>query len=203
MKTPITVHRLLITDYRLLMTGIITSMMMLTGCAFLTGVDSDGYPVPKKFNVEISSLDWMIVDYYPRQGDPVFAMPCRLEFHGSGEIEFRTGRSPQVSSGFTTKVDSPYWNEMFTDRRHIGPDAMERFFQSMVDAGLFPKMQNKAALRLHGEEGDAHVRIKATIKYDKTTRVTDDPRILRALQPYLNYFRETARVATEATGMAP
>ena len=179
---------------------VIIASLLFSGCAFFTGVDSDGYPVPKKFTVEISNLDWIVVDYYPRKGDPVFSMPCRLEFHGSGEIEFRTGRSPQVASSFSTKVDSPHWNEVFTDRRHIGQDAMERFYQSMVDAGLFPKMQNKAATRLQGEEGDAHVRIKASIRYDKTTRMTDDPRILRALQPYLDYFREAARAAAEVAG---
>ena len=177
--------------------------LLSSGCAFLTGVDADGYPVAKEFIVDISNLDWMEVSYFPRKGDPVFKMPCRLSFHGSGEVEFRTGRSPQVTDALSAKVDSPYWNEFYTDRRHIGQERMRAFYQDMVDAGLFPKRDVKAAFKRMGDEDDAYVRIIANIRYDKTRRLTDDPRILRVLQPYLHSFREAAREAAMAAEQSP
>jgi hypothetical protein len=133
--------------------------------------------------------------YVPRPRDPVFATPCRVTLMGSGHIEFRTGRSPQVSKSFFDKVDDPHWNDLYTDRLNIGDDAMEALFQEFVDAGLFPRWSPR-----HRKEDmtTPFVKINAKIGQERTLRVLSDRRTVRIVERILSQFEATALLAQQA-----
>ena len=70
------------------------ALLLLGGCA--SPVQQDGRLRHRQFEVNISALDWLEIGYFPRPDDPRIPSPCRLSFFGTGEIQFKTGRSPQV-----------------------------------------------------------------------------------------------------------
>ena len=173
-----------------ILVSLLSLFIFIGGCAT---TNSEGYSIGKEFTVNISHLDQLLVIYTPRPGDPVFTMPCRIEFWGSGEIEFRTGRSPQVWDSFSTDTQNPAWNEVYADRRHIGQEGMQELYQAFVDAGLFPKYMNSAAQTVKG--GGATIRVAASIGREKVKRQTDDPRLMRLVERQLRKFEDTAKAA--------
>lgn len=160
------------------------------GCAIWPGRDTR--PAAVRFEVSISNLDWVEIAYLPEPGDRVFQQPCRLSLMGSGEVLFRTGRSPRVWDSFSSAVDDPHWNEVFDDRRHIGQAAMQTLYQQLVDAGLFLRYTR----HLIALEGDGpRIRINAQIGRERTVRLTDDRALVRVVERVLEMFEDTARLA--------
>lgn len=168
-----------------------------TGCAWLGGYDADGRPLAKHFTVDISNLDWVEISYMPRPDDPAFSSGCRLSLAGSGEIEFRTGRSPQVWDDFSSKVDDPHWNEVFADRLHVGQDGMQEIYQQLVDAGLFVR---RSAGRRRDDMVAPFVKLNARIGRERAIRVVSDRRLVRIVERVLANFEQTALLARRAEG---
>ncbi len=168
----------------------LVSMLCLAcggGCASWSG-----RPETLRFEVSISNLDWVEIAYLPAPGDPLFQQPCRLSLMGSGEIEFRTGRSPRLWDSFSDAVEDPDWNDLYEDRRHVGQDRMQELYQQFVDAGLFPRY-TRHLIALDGS--GPGIRINAQIGRERVLRLTDDPRIVRVVERMLRLFEETAMLA--------
>ena len=145
----------------------------------------------KQFEVKASSLNWAEIAYTPRAGDRDFHHPCRLSLYGSGEIQFRTGRSPRVFDDFSHKVDDPYWNDIVEDRAHIGEEAMRDVFQELVDAGVFYDDRYRVS---KGEEPQPPmVRIRAKFDGNDTMRVVDNRRVVDIVERILSLFATRAR----------
>ncbi len=157
------------------------------GCSSWSGV-----PDAVQFDVSISNLDWVEIAYLPAPGESLFRQPCRLSLMGSGEIEFRTGRSPRLWDAFSNAVEDPHWNDLYEDRRHIGQERMQALYQQLVDAGLFPRY-SRHLMTLDGS--GPGIRINAQIGRERTIRLTDDPRIVRVVEQTLRLFEETAELA--------
>lgn len=173
-------------------------LTMLPGCAWLGGYDAEGRPVAKQFQVDLSNLDWIEISYMPRPGDPVFAVASRLSLMGSGEVVFRTGRSPQVWDSFSSEIDNPHWNELYEDRLHLESTEMQALYQEFVNAGLFPRRSLNSSA---AEVQKPFVKVNAKIGHERALRIVDDRRIVRIVERVLEQFEATARLAHE--GEAP
>lgn len=161
------------------------SCIALIGCAVPANV-REGALRGKTFEVKASSLNWAEIVYTPRDGDRDFRAPCRLSLFGSGEIAFRTGRSPLVFDDFSHKVDDPYWNDFVEDRDHIGEEAMRELFQKLVDAGIFYDDWHRVS---DGEPPKPPmVRIRAKFDGNETLRVVDNRRVVRIVESLLPSF---------------
>ena len=163
----------------------------LAGCAVPANV-REGSLVGKRFEVRSSSLNWAVIAYTPREGDRDFRFPCRLSLFGSGEIQFRTGRSPLVFDDFSQKIDDPHWNEIVEDRVNVGDEAMRDILQSLVDAGVFHDDWHR--VRAGEEPRPPMVRIRAKVDGNETLRVVDNRRVVRIVERLLVPFAGTARV---------
>lgn len=159
-------------------------LILTQGCLFPGGSSLFSRDSASYFVVEISSLDWIELHYLPRPDDPVFLYPCRLGLFGAGEIEFATGRSKRVTSSFNMEVDSPYWDDLHTDRMHIGQDQMQELFQDFVDAGLFPRRGTGPP----PERSAPLVKVNSRIGRKRTLRITDDRKIVRIVEGILANF---------------
>ena len=167
-----------------------------SGCAWLTGYDAGGQLAPKLFTVDLSSLDWIEISYFPRDNDPVFALPCRLNLMGSGEIIFQTGRSPRLWDSFSEKVQDPYWDELFTDRMHLERADMQALYQELVDAGLYPLRPSRVRQQ---EISKPFARVNGKIHRERVLRIVSERRLIRIIERTLDSFEETARMAQRAT----
>ena len=175
------------------------ALLAAAGCAVPANV-REGTLVGKQFTVKESSLNWAEIAYTPVPGDPDFRYPCRLSLNGSGEVQFRTGRSPQVFDDFSHKVNDPYWNDLVEDRVHIGEEKMREVFQQLVDAGVFQDDWRRMSA---GEEPRPPMaRIRAKVDGNQTLRVVDNRRVIRIVEGLLEPFAETARAARGADGPA-
>ncbi len=160
------------------------------GCALREG----GWPgifEGRREPVAISNLDWVEIRFLPHPSDPLFDSVCRLSLYGSGEIEFRTGRSPRVEDAFSTAVDDPDWNDLRTDRQHVGQERMQALYQELVDAGLFPRRGAGPPPR----RSVPLVRVNARIGRERVLRLTDDRRIVALVERILASFAEGASAA--------
>lgn len=175
-------------------------LLLLGGCTVPANV-REGDLVGKHFDVRTSGLNWAEIAYTPREGDPDFRYPCRLSLFGSGEIQFRTGRSPLVFDDFSHKVDDPYWNEIVEDRVHIGDEAMRDIFQSLVDAGVFYDDWHRMS---SGETPrPPMVRIRAKIDGNETLRVVDNRRVVRIVERLLPPFSTASHSLLPSPKHAP
>ena len=151
----------------------------------------EGTLVGKQFEVKESSLNWAEIAYTPATGDPDFRHPCRLSLNGSGEVRFRTGRSPQVFDDFSHKVNDPYWNDLVEDRVHIGEEKMRDFFQQLVDAGVFQEEWRR--MSTGDEPRPPMVRIRAKVDGNEALRLVDNRRVVHIVEQLLQPFAERAR----------
>lgn len=149
----------------------------------------DGELQGDRFTVDPSSLDWLEIAYTPRRNDPDFPQTCRLSLLGSGEMTFRTGRSPLVWDDFSTKREDPNWNDIWEDRIHIGEDAMGELLQSFVDLGVVPP---KTVRMVSGEPpSPPMVKIRGKIAGKAVYRVVDNRKVVRLVERQLLRFRRT------------
>lgn len=161
-------------------------LLLLGGCAWWGGIAS----ADRQFPVEISGLDWIEIRYQPRPDDPRFASACHLSLLGSGEIEFRTGRSPRAMDPFSMATEDPRWNDVRTDRRHIGQEEMQELFQELVDAGLFsPKGRGAPPPAARAPR----IRVNARIGRERILKLLDDRRLVAIVERILMNFAFTAR----------
>ncbi len=180
-------------DFRVL--GVLAAVLLSAGgCAVPANV-REGDLAGKRFEVEVSSLNWAVIAYTPRAGDRDFRFPCRLSLFGSGEIQFRTGRSPQVFDEFSHRVDDPHWNELVEDRVNIGEEAMRDVFQQLVDAGVFYEQWHR--VRRGEEPRPPMVRVRAKIDGNETLRIVDNRRVVRIVERLLEPFAGAARSVGE------
>ena len=167
--------------------------ILLAGCTIPANV-REGTLRGKSFEVKESSLNWAEIIYTPRADDRDLHAPCRLSLFGSGEIAFRTGRSPRVIDDFSHKVTHPYWNDYYEDRTHIGDEAMREVFQQLVDAGIFFDDWHRVS---QGEEPKPPiVRIRAKFDGKETLRTVDNRRVVRIVEDLLPTF--VTRMRTNA-----
>ncbi len=169
---------------------LLLSLLAMAGCAVPSNV-REGDLVGKRFEVKTSGLNWAEIAYTPRPNDPDFCFPCRLSLFGSGEIQFRTGRSPQVFDDFSHKVNDPNWNHIVGDRVNIGDEAMRDVFQQLVDAGVFYDEYRR--VRPGDEPRPPMVRVRAKVDGNETLRVVDNRRVVRIVERLLPTFAEAAR----------
>ena len=164
-----------------------------TGC--LSPVDSTGRLRHRSMEVELSGLDWIEVSYYPADNDPLVKDPCRLSLFGSGEVIFKTGRSPQIWDSFSEQVSDPNWNDVYSDRMHLSQEEMESVFQAFVDEGLIPQ---KVYTRSAGEVKKPYVKFAAQVGREKVRRVTDNMYLVVLVQESLENFTSTIEQAAAA-----
>ena len=174
--------------------ALVAAPLALGGCNAMRGLDSQGRPLAKRFKVDVSNLDWVIIIYYPHRRNPSFTRPVYLSLAGTGEIEFKCGRSPLVWNSFSDQTDDPYWNELFTDRKNIPMKRMEKIYQALVDEGLFPRYDIRA---MNADDLNKRplVRIRAKIGMERTLRVMDDPAVIAIIEEILENFEHLGRAA--------
>jgi len=106
------------------------------GC--VSSVGRDGRLKHENFRVSVSGLDWLVVDYHPSTNATraLTRFPVRVEIRGTGEIVCETGRSPRIWNAFSSETDNPYWNEIVSDRTHLGTGDIYNVLQRFVDEGV-------------------------------------------------------------------
>ncbi len=169
------------------------STILTSGC--LSPLDSSGRLTHKEVTVELSSLDWIEIAYFPASEDPLVKGPCRLSLFGVGEVMFKTGRSPQLWDSFSDKVSDPYWNELFSDRMHLARDEMQTVFQAFVDEGLIPKY---SFTRKVEDLKPPYVNISAQVGRDKIRMATDNPHLVQLVEDSLYNFTPVIQQAAKA-----
>ena len=169
------------------------TLLLVSGCA--SPVQEDGRLRHKQFTVELSSLDWIEIAYFPSRTNSLIKNPCRLSLFGSGEVEFQTGRSPQLWSAFSDKVDDPYWNDLFKDRMHLSPDEMQSVYQAFVDEGIVPK----GSFTLKEENvKPPYIKVSAQIGREKVRMATDNPRLIQLVEDAMQNFVPILEQAAQA-----
>ncbi len=166
---------------------------LVSGC--LSPLDKTGRIRHKAVEVELSSLDWIEVAYFPTAEHPTIKGPCRLSLFGVGEVIVKTGRSPQLWDSFSTKVTDPYWNELFTDRMHLSHDEMQTVFQAFVDEGIIPA---GTFTRRTENLKPPYVNISAQVGMEKIRTATDNPFLVQLVEESLENFGPVIRQATDA-----
>ncbi len=173
----------------------ITVLLTFFGSGCLSPLDKTGRLHHKTVEVELSSLDWIEVAYFPIAENPTIKGPCRLSLLGVGEVVVKTGRSPQLWDSFSTKVTDPYWNELFTDRMHLPTDEMQRVFQAFVDEGLIP---TGTFTRRTEKLKPPYVNISAQVGMEKIRMATDNPFLVGLVEESLENFGPVIRQAADA-----
>ena len=169
------------------------ALLLLVGCA--SPVQEDGRLRHRQFEVNLSALDWLEVGYFPRPGDPRVPLPCLLSFFGAGEVQFKTGRSPQVWSSFSGEVEHPHWNEVFVDRLHLKPAEMQEVFQTFVDEGVVPARSFTIARKAVEKP---YVNVAGMIGMEKIRLATDNPHLVGLVEEALENFEPALRRAAAA-----
>ena len=170
-----------------------SALVLLAGCA--SPAQKDGRLPHAQFDVANSALDWLEVAYYPRPDDPRIPFPCRLSFFGTGEIQFKTGRSPQIASAFSEEVNHPYWNEVFSDRLHLDAAEIQEVFQIFVDEGVVPR---RAFVVSSQKVHAPYVNIAGTIGMQKIRRATDNVFLVGLVEEAMDNFEPVLARAREA-----
>ncbi len=173
----------------------ITVLVTFLACGCLSPLDKTGRLHHKTVEVELSSLDWIEVAYFPIEENPTIKGPCRLSLLGVGEVIVKTGRSPQLWDSFSTKVGDPYWNELFTDRMHLPQDEMQTVFQAFVDEGLIPA---RLFTRRTENLKPPYVNISAQVGMEKIRIATDNPYLVQLVEESLENFGSVIRQAADA-----
>ena len=169
------------------------ALLLLVGCT--SPLQEDGRLRHRQFEVSLSALDWLEVGYFPRPGDPRVPSPCRLSFFGTGEVQFKTGRSPQVWSSFSGEVEHPHWNEVIADRLHLEPAEMQEVFQTFVDEGVVPTRSFTVARKAVEKP---YVNIAGMIGMEKIRLATDNPYLVDLVEEALENFEPALRRAAAA-----
>ena len=172
---------------------IVCLAFVMTGC--LSPEDDTGRLRHRSMAVELSGLDWIEVSYYPSDNDPLVKAPCRLSIFGSGEVVFKTGRSPQIWDPFSAQVEDPNWNDVFSDRIHLSQEEMESVFQAFVDEGLIPQ---RVYTRSAKEVEKPYVKFAAQVGREKVRRVTDNKYLVELVQESLENFAPVIAQAAAA-----
>lgn len=172
---------------------VLFTAIVMTGC--LSPEDNTGRLRHRSVNVELSGLDWIEVSYYPIDNDPLVKDPCRLSIFGSGEVVFKTGRSPQIWDSFSAQVEDPNWNDVFSDRIHLSQEEMELVFQAFVDEGLIPQ---RVYTRAAKEVEKPYVKFAAQVGREKVRRVTDNKFLVALVEEALENFSQTIAQAAAA-----
>lgn len=169
------------------------ALLLLAGCT--SPIQEDGRLRHRQFEVNLSALDWLEVGYFPRPDDPRVPSPSRLSFFGTGEVQFKTGRSPQVWSSFSGEVEHPHWNEVIADRLHLKPAEMQEVFQTFVDEGVVPTRSftlARKAVEL------PYVNIAGMVGMEKIRLATDNPYLVGLVEEALENFEPALRRAAAA-----
>lgn len=169
------------------------ALLLLAGCT--SPLQEDGRLRHRQFEVQLSALDWLEVGYFPKSDDPQIPFPCRLSFFGTGEVQFKTGRSPQIWSSFSSEVNHPHWNEVISDRLHLKPGEMQEVLQTFVDEGVVPvrsfTVSNKTVEK-------PYVNIAGMIGMEKIRLATDNPYLVGLVEEALENFEPALRRAAAA-----
>ncbi len=158
--------------------------LLSAGC--ISPVDQDGYLKHKDITVSLSDLDWIEIAYFPDTETSDIQDPCRLSFFGTGQVEFRIGRSPQIWSDFATNFDHPDWNDITVDRMHLSKSEMTDVFQTFIDNGLIPS--DMARFTKSAELTTPYIKVLGSIGFEKFKRVTDNKYLVELTEDALSNF---------------
>lgn len=162
---------------------------LTSGC--LSPVQRDGRLKHQQFKVQASSLDWLEIGYFPHPKSPDILAPCRLSLFGTGEIQFKTGRSPQVWSAFSHEVQHPFWNEVFSDRLHLPSHEIQAVFQEFVDEGVVPPRTALAHKTTRQKVTPPYIQVAGTIGRHKIRLATDNAFLVELVEAALANFEST------------
>ncbi|MCL1910172.1 MAG: hypothetical protein FWG05_04470 [Kiritimatiellaeota bacterium] len=159
----------------------LTAALFGAGCA--SPLDADGRLKHKEFQVEESGLDWLDIAYHPAEDDTALTRyPVRISVAGTGAVECKTGRSPQIWKTFSTKSNDPYWNEIFSAREHLAPDEVRDVFQRFIDEGALPDKPPRDIPKF------PHVTIVGNISNNKIRLITDNTHLVSLVEEILENF---------------
>ena len=153
----------------------------LTGC--VSQLDADGRLKHKEFQVEISGLDWLDIAYHPAGDDTALTRyPVRISVAGTGAVECKTGRSPQIWKTFSTKSDDPYWNEIFTARENLDNEDIRAVFQRFINEGVIPDKPPRDTPKM------PHITVVGKISNNKVRLITDNIHLVSLVEEILENF---------------
>ena len=162
---------------------------------FRSPVDGDGRIIHKQFEVEVSGLDWIEIVYFPASDDSEIRNICRLSIYGTGEILFRTGRSPRLADAFSDAVNDPYWNDYYSDRIHLDHEEIQEVYQFFVDEGIVPKNQMRVNKQPYTKP---YITVAAQIGNEKVRLLTGNKHLVQLTEEAMENFRPTIREASMA-----
>ena len=173
----------------------LSTALIFSGCASKPPVDGDGRIIHKQFEVEVSGLDWIEIVYFPASDDPEIRNICRLSIYGTGEIQFRTGRSPRLADAFSDAVNDPYWNDYYSDRIHLDREGIQQVYQFFVDEGIVPKNQTRVNKQPYTKP---YITVAAQIGNEKVRLLTGNKHLVQLTEEAMENFRPTIREASMA-----
>lgn len=152
-------------------------LSLLSGCASFEAINQ------KRFTVESSSLDWVLFSRTIKNNDKSTPKIIKLELYGSGYLKYSSGKSSRVKTGFWQNTESENWQDIQTDQIVISRDETLKFYQRLVDAGVFDKVKTSKE-----EQARASLAILARIGFEKKLVLTNDPVFIKIFDDLLAKF---------------
>ena len=176
------------------MLSVVLAVAFLQGCA--SPIAKDGRIKHEQYEIEVSGLDWIEIAYYPSEANTEIPHTCFLSIYGSGEIVFRTGKSPRLTNSFSSDTEHPDWNHYFSDRMHMSTKEIQEIYKYFIDEGIVAKNPVAVSKQV---SGNPSIRVAANIGRRKINMFTDNKYLVELTEEALENFSHVIRQSS-ATG---
>ena len=142
--------------------------------------------------VKESSLNWVQIQYYDMNRDPI--RRTGIEIYGNGLVIVRRGTSELVSNDFAKRYTSDDWKDIRTARLQIDPKDANDIFQNLVNYGVLDR--EKTGRSSKEETQRRFIAVKANLcnnTYSDNVNIFDeDPDLAEQLLDVIREFEGAA-----------
>ncbi len=142
--------------------------------------------------VKESSLNWVQIQYYDMNRDPI--RRTGVEIYGNGLVVVKRGTSELVSNDFAKRYKSDDWKNIRTARLQIDPKDANDIFQNLVNYGVLDR--EKTGRSSKEETQKRFIAVKANLcnnTYSDNVNIFDeDPDLAEQLLDVIREFEGAA-----------
>lgn len=139
--------------------------------------------------VKESSLNWVAIQYYDMNRDPI--RRTGVEIYGNGLVLVKRGTSELVSNDFAKRYTHESWANIRTARLQIAPKDANDIFQNLVNHGVLDREKTGRSAR-RGEKVNRFIAVKANLSNvtysDNVNIFEEDPDLAEQLLDVIREF---------------
>ncbi len=138
--------------------------------------------------VKESSLNWVAIQYYDMNRDPI--RRTGVEIYGNGLVLVKRGTSELVSNDFAKRYTEPSWGNIRSARLQIDPKDAQNIFQNLVNYGVLDR--EKTGKKAKGGKVSRFIAVKANlcnVTYSDNVNIfEEDPDLAEQLLDVIREF---------------